>query len=528
MYKHKNKQDETKEKQNYEMLEAMIKNFPGGISVIDDDLRLAWSNHLFYKNLDLPEEIFPVGSSYSEIIRFNAKRGDYGVGDVEEMVRERVELALNPTEHCFERQRPDGTVLEIRGYPLPNGGFVTTYSDITKRVKIRHLHQNQKEELFQILMNVPRAIITTDNKGNILTFNRHAEKIFGYTFSEAVKQNISILIPLSTRKHHDEYIKLYQDTGKKRFIDQGPRSLFGLHKDGSEFPLELSLAQIGEGANVRYLGVARDNTDVKLREKEDKKRDQLIFESQKLDSIGQLAGGVAHEINNMLVPVLGMISLAMEDLPDKDPSLEKLKIAMEGADQAKKLVTQILQFSRNKIDNELNVLIGDAVSEAVNLLRASLPATIKINYHSDAHDVQVKCSSDKIFQIIMNFGMNSKSAFKNQHGNLDIGVDVVDTTKSDGVYEHATGSTCFARLTFSDDGCGIDKSITKRIFDPFFTTKEVGEGTGLGLSVIHGIVNSCGGSIAVESEPGKGTTFVVSLPLAGEDFELNALQSVIA
>jgi len=132
--------DITKQKRSTYLLRATIDSFPGGISIFNDDLRLMLVNDRFYSLLDLPEDAFPIGCNYGDIIRFNAERGDYGAGDAEEMVRKRVELARKFQEHSFERRRPDGTVIEIRGFPLPQGGFVTTYVDVTKRKKAETLN----------------------------------------------------------------------------------------------------------------------------------------------------------------------------------------------------------------------------------------------------------------------------------------------------------------------------------------------------------------------------------------------------
>ncbi|MBU0464621.1 MAG: response regulator [Proteobacteria bacterium] len=231
-----------------------------------------------------------------------------------------------------------------------------------------------------------------------------------------------------------------------------------------------------------------------------------------MESIGTLAGGIAHDFNNILFPILGYAEMLLEDIPEDSPFKDSLKGIYTSALRAKGLVKQILTFSRQDT-NELKLMkMQPVVKEALKLIRSTIPTTIEIKQDINADCGVIKADPTQIHQIVMNLATNAYHAMEETGGDLKVSLkemefgilDLINPNMAPGIY---------ACLIVSDTGVGMDKSLTDKIFDPFFTTKAIGKGTGMGLSVVHGIVTAMGGAIHVYSEPGKGTQFHVYLPV---------------
>ncbi len=246
-------------------------------------------------------------------------------------------------------------------------------------------------------------------------------------------------------------------------------------------------------------------------EREDQKVSKRLRQSQKMEAIGTLAGGIAHDFNNILSAILGYTELAQLKLPDDSDIQQDLRQVIVAGNRARDLVAQILTFSRQTDQSLQLVQIKIIIKETLKLLRASLPATIDIkqNIKSDAY---VFADATQVHQVILNLCTNAAHAMRDDGGTLEVGLENLELD-ADFVNRHPSLQPGYhVKRTISDDGCGMAPDIMDRIFDPFFTTKEKGDGTGMGLSVVHGIVNSHGGIINVYSVPGKGTTFHVFLP----------------
>lgn len=244
----------------------------------------------------------------------------------------------------------------------------------------------------------------------------------------------------------------------------------------------------------------------------------LLLQSQKMEAIGTLAGGVAHDINNTLVPILGLTELMIDDTPEDDGNHENLQIIHDSAERTRKLVDQILSFSRKDVPERTAQDVNDIVAKSLTLLRSTVPTSIQINTSLSEDALVAQIDSTQIQQVILNLTTNAVQSMDGP-GVLDVTTDTVVV----GV-DHV--SRCpdllpgpHAHITVKDTGCGMDDETLGRIFDPFYTTKDVGEGTGLGLSVVHGIVSSHGGGICVSSRPGEGTEFQVFIPLSVDGTE---------
>ena len=236
----------------------------------------------------------------------------------------------------------------------------------------------------------------------------------------------------------------------------------------------------------------------------------MLFRSE---ALGTLAGGIAHDINNTLVPIVALGKMTLQSLPAGSQNRENIQTVLDAAYRVRDLVAEILAFSRKERPKTERVRLQDIIASGVRLLSAMLTPNVTLVQRLEAASV-VEADGNQLVQVLMNLGTNAAHAIGRKNGQITISLDEVvlsETMGSDGV-RIAPGS--YARLTVSDTGSGMDAVTRQRIFEPFFTTKGVGEGTGLGLSVAHSIIANHRGRISVESELGRGTTFTIHLPIA--------------
>ncbi|MBW2169460.1 MAG: response regulator, partial [Deltaproteobacteria bacterium] len=244
-----------------------------------------------------------------------------------------------------------------------------------------------------------------------------------------------------------------------------------------------------------------------------RKLEAQLQQAQKMEAIGTLAGGIAHDFNNILAAIIGYTEIASLQVAEDDKAKESLKEVLKSGRRAADLVKQILAFSRKGEQERIPVQIGLIVKEALKLLRASLPTTIEIHQNIESDTGIVEADPTQIHQILMNLCTNAGHAMREEGGILEVTLTNVDIDARTIRQYPDMSPGPYLRLSVSDTGEGMTPEILGRIFDPYFTTKEVGEGTGLGLAVVHGIIKDHGGAITVYSEPGKGTTFHVYLPV---------------
>jgi signal transduction histidine kinase len=241
-------------------------------------------------------------------------------------------------------------------------------------------------------------------------------------------------------------------------------------------------------------------------------KERQVEHLQRLESMGSLAGGIAHEINNLLQPIVFLSEMVMESLPEDSPNRDHLRKIMKSSDRIGELVRRILTFSRSEKRPGATARLLPAVEEAVGMLRAALPSTIAVEARLAPFADRVTVSPTDVHTVLINLGVNARDAMSEDKGTLWIELAEAGADEVAARIDLEAGRR-HARLSVRDDGCGMDEATAARIFDPFFTTKEVGRGTGLGLSVVHGIVTRHGGAIDVRSAPGRGTAFTILLPL---------------
>jgi PAS domain S-box-containing protein len=261
------------------------------------------------------------------------------------------------------------------------------------------------------------------------------------------------------------------------------------------------------GNSSRLSGIC---TDITAR----KRLEETLVQAHKMEALGTLAGGVAHDFNNILMAIGGNVELAVGELPPGHPALQNLDRIDKAINRASSLVRQILRFSRQQPPARAVIPLAQEIEEAVRLLRATLPARIEIRVEYLAGVPPVSVDSTQVHQILMNLGANAAHAMGEGSGEISIFLEGVILFADQSESSAGLPPGRYARLRFRDNGCGMDQTTLARAFEPFFTTKEVGKGTGLGLSVIHSIMNNYGGAVTVESVVGVGTTFQLYFPAA--------------
>jgi PAS domain S-box-containing protein len=343
----------------------------------------------------------------------------------------------------------------------------------------------------------PLAIVVVDENRKTLLWSPAAERLFGWSSDEAIGK----VLPYVPQ---DEVPKMQPVRPDRQFAVERRRQ----RKDGTLIDVNLwtSPLQDAGGRIIGTLGILADMTERKQFERQ-------IRQSQKLDALGTIAGGIAHDFNNILTLLRGNLSLAQMTLPEDHAMRASLTEMDKACNRAADLVRQILTFGRQQEQSRQLITLQPAVQEALQLLRATIPAGIEIQTHLPEKLPTVMADSSQVHQIVLNLGINAAHAVENQKGRITFGLEPVEVNAELAAAAPELHVGRYVRLRVEDTGIGMDRATLERIFEPFFTTKAAGRGTGLGLAVVRGIVKNHDGAITVWSEPGQGARFDVYFPV---------------
>jgi PAS domain S-box-containing protein len=382
-------------------------------------------------------------------------------------------------------------------------GSVHYARDITER-KLAEEALRESEERYRVAIESASDGIALVREDQHAYVNARFAEIFGY-------ENPGEIVgkPLSLTVHPDDLAMVTEINTMRQKGESAPlRYEFkGIKKDGTLRSIEVSAARTSYRGAPVSLAYLRDITE--YRNLEDRVR-----QAQKMEAIGTLAGGIAHDFNNILAGVIGFTEMVLEGISPDDPAHRRLKLVLKGGHRGRDLVRQILTFSRRGEHEAKEVTVSSVIQEALNLLRPALPSTIDIRKKIIAVQDTVIADPVQLHQVLMNLCTNAAHAMRDRGGILEIGLTDTEISQQEALPYPDMNPGPYVRLSVSDTGHGMPPSVVEKIFDPFFTTKATGEGTGLGLSVVHGIVKSHGGHITVYSEPDKGTVFHIYLPRA--------------
>ena len=415
----------------------------------------------------------------------------------------------------LQLQKIDGTLFigSISAVVIKDGkGKVRYYDGIVEDIteqKLKEKKLKKSEQQYRDLFNSTTDLIyTQDMDGRFISVNPAMQNLFGYNKEELLGHRPSDFMELKLQTGFKER---YLEKVKEQGYHEGIACYY--NKIGEKFYIEYKSFLIKPDDGELYIsGMGRDVTEKVLSEKKLKTLQEQIAQFQRMEAIGTLAGGIAHDFNNILFPIMGYTEMLMKDVDENSTSQKRLAKIYTSAIRARELVKQILTFSRQG-NNEFKLIeIQPVVKEVLKLIRSTIPTTIEIKSHIQTSCNTIQADPTQIHQIIMNLAINAYHAMEDSGGKLKVTLEEVELVESD-LLNLEMESGAFACLTISDTGKGMDKELTRKIFDPFFTTKELGKGTGMGLSIVHGIVADMKGGIQVHSEPEKGTQFFVYLPI---------------
>jgi len=392
-------------------------------------------------------------------------------------------------------------LVSITSFRLKGETFYQFFiQDITREVR----NAEVQKQLVTAIEQSAELIVITDVKGNFEYANNAFMESTGYSTEDISGMNY--LAVASDEFDEKRFFEIMETIRKDRFW-KGQVDIKA--KDSQVVKVYTSVTAIKNpnGNITHFVVVARDIT-------EESKIQTYLQQAQKMETIGTLAGGIAHDFNNILTTIIGHSDIALKDLSEDHPVTDDIRQILKAADRAKGLVNQILTFSRQVDNEEAAVDLPGLVTEIIKLISATLPENIIISQQVRKECPPVYADPAHLHQIIMNICTNGIYAMKESGGTLTITIDSMILDRKSRIEFPDLKKGEYIILKIEDTGKGMDSSVSKRIFEPFFTTKPVGEGTGLGLSVVHGIIKNLHGEILVESAPGKGSAFTVAIPVS--------------
>jgi PAS domain S-box-containing protein len=349
------------------------------------------------------------------------------------------------------------------------------------------------------------GVILIDSMGGVLMFNPACERLFGYVAEEVVGQNVKMLMPQSFRDEHDGYLHNYRTSGVRKIIGIG-REVIGQRKDGTTFPMDLSVGESKEGEEVFFVGIIHDLT-------QRKRTEEQLAQAQKMETVGQLSGGIAHDFNNLLTVILGNTEALSEKLRAR-PDLKALCDGVFAAGQrGAELTKHLLAFGRRQVLQPVPVDCNEMLTDLQRLLQRTLREDIEISLQLTPVLIPALADPTQLESAVLNLSLNAQDAMP-EGGRLTFstGIAPLDERYRDLNPEVPPGD--YVLVCVTDEGVGMPAEVRERAFEPFFTTKEVGKGSGLGLSMVYGFVKQSGGHVAIYSEPSLGTSVRLYLPAA--------------
>ena len=523
---------------NLELLQAGLDHIDQGISVFDDRLNLMFWNRRYFDLLEFPLDFAQVGRPFEDFVRYNAERGEYGPGAVEGLVAERLARARQFTAHYLERPRPDGSILAIHGVPLPDGGFITVYTDITEQKETERLIQERNEELEQRVLERTRDLEATNLELRRLVQSEH-ETAEALKLSETRLQLITDAVPAGIA-----YVDLDE---RYRFANQRIAGAFGFAKDeiigkstdevlgpkvaatlrpyldrgrrGEEVTFEY-VAELAEGREADIRTTVLPDLDearqvrgyyaLSLNVSNQKKAEAALAQAQKMEAVAGLSGGLSHDFNNLLTVVLGNLLPLKESGRLSREDLELLDPAIEAARRGAGLIRRLLTFSRRDPLEPQSVDLAALIEGFAGFLRSSLPETLEIAPEVGGEPLHAFVDPLGLESALLNLAFNARDAMP-QGGRITIAVDPVAVDAAQGAtLDLAPGD--YVKIVVADEGSGIDPATLARAFEPFFTTKAQGSGSGLGLAMVYGFAKQSGGAVRIASEDGRGAEVSLYIP----------------
>ncbi|WP_227816220.1 PAS-domain containing protein [Nitrogeniibacter aestuarii] len=514
----------------YDLLLAGLDLLDQAIAVFDATPKLVTWNRAMVRLLEFPESLMKVGTPFEAFVRFNAERGEYGEGNIEQQIAQRMASVHAFEPHYVERTRPNGKVLAIRGVPIPNLGFVSLWTDVTEQRRYETLIQQQ---------NVLLESRVRERTAELLSAKTELDDIAAALGrSEARLQTIVDSIPALVA--YTDASLVYQ------FVNKGYADWFGLDKEAligrniaqvfgaeayEQIRAHVDRAAAGEQVSYEYVRTGDKGRQVYARSvvvpdvdpngeviglfvlsidiTEQKASEAALVQAQKMEAVGQLTGGLAHDFNNLLTIIMGNLDAAREQV-DPAVAADYLDPARRAAERGVELIRRLLTFSRRQTLEPVAVDVGSRIRDFTHLLQRSLSESIHIRTTLPNAPLHALVDPHQLENALLNLAINARDAMPGG-GTLSITVSERHIPESQSaLVELPVGH--YVQIDVADTGTGIEEALLTRVFEPFVTTKPFGQGSGLGLSMVYGFVRQSGGNIRVRSTPGKGTTVTFVLP----------------
>ncbi|MEP6722685.1 MAG: PAS-domain containing protein [Variovorax sp.] len=506
----------------YQTLQAGLDLLDQGLSIFDAELRLVAWNSAYVRLLDFPEGMACLGTPFDTFIRYNARRGEYGAGEPEALVAERVAAARTFAPHDIERVRPDGRVLHIHGEPLPGHGFVTLYSDVTaqrdaertirehsvdleNRVAARTAELASSEQRVRLVMDSIPALVAY--------FDRH--RVYRY-----INRGYHDWFCVDTTRPEQANARSF--LGEAVYAVVKPYVLRAMAGEAVNFEYEL-VTCTGDRRAVRTSLVperAADDTfagcfELTFDITEQKRAQELLVRTQKLDALGHLTGGLAHDFNNILTVIIGNLAMLADARPGDALVPEYVQPALDASRRGAELVKGLMRFARRQPLQAGAVDAAALLQTVERLVRRSLPEHLElvIDVGAAATPLWTWIDPGQLEQALLNMILNARDATP-PDGRITLRLrPVVLDADAAAALQTAIGE--HVRIDVEDNGAGMDAHTLAHMFEPFFTTKQPGRGTGLGMAMVYGFIKQSGGAVDVHSQPGRGTTISLWLPASG-------------
>ena len=489
------------------LLETTFESMSQGISVYDADLKLVAYNQKFIDLQGLPPDFLRLGMPYADFFRFNAERGEYGPGDVEEKVRERIDRARRGGAVGIERTRPDGTVLAIQRDPLPEGGCVTTFTDITERRRTEKELVESRRRFAGILEIADDAIISMDEEQNIEIFNKGAENIFGYGAAEVLGKPLDMLLPSGFAQAHKRHVKNFGDSPETARIMGELREVFGLRKDGSVFPCEISISHLELNGKHVFTAFLRDVTSWKRAEEELRIAMEEAMAANRTKS--EFLANMSHELRTPLNAIIGFSEVMQKGTlgPVGNPKfLEYADDINESGQHLLSMINDILDLSKIEVGK---IELSEETIDVTSILRSCLTL---VKERAFDKDLKLTCEIPDDLPMLRADGRKLKQIVINLLSNAVKFTDPGGEVMLKAWFRPLGGFV----LQVTDNGIGIALEDIPKALEPFSQVdSELSrkyDGTGLGLPLTKSLVEIHGGSFDLQSKLGVGTTVTARFP----------------
>ncbi len=363
-----------------------------------------------------------------------------------------------------------------------------------------------RESMARLTAVVETAVdgfILIDSRGRILLFNPACERLFGYRADEVFQENVKLLMPRTYSLHHDDYLRNFLQSGERKIIGIG-REVVGRRKDGSTFPMDLSVGEAKQDGESIFVGIIHDLTERKLTERQ-------LQQAQKMEMVGQLSGGIAHDFNNLLTVIVGNAEHLSEQLKSRLDLRQLADDICQAGERGAELARRLLAFSRRQLLRPRAIDCHELIASTCKLLKRTLRENIEVTTAFNTDAIFAFADSSQLESAVLNLALNAQDAMA-AGGRLKISTSIASLDDNDQGVHPDIESGEYAMIAVTDNGEGMTSDVAARAFEPFFTTKEVGKGSGLGLSMVYGFVKQSNGHVSIYSEPGLGTTVRIYLP----------------